>query len=1451
MKPSQRLHAFNLRLTVHLSPRRRAGALAVLLSLIAARATAAASGEPLAWGKYTHMLPSGQFETNNLVTPAGLVNVVELASGLQHAALLTTDGRVRVVGEWAWGQTNVPASLANVLQVSAGDYHTLARTLSGTVRAWGANYNGQCQVPASVSNSVMVAAGGYHSLSLSASGTLIGWGDNRYGQATVPAGLSNVAALAAGAFHSLALKTNGRVVAWGSNVAGQTNVPANLSNVVAIAARDHFSLALRSDGTLVGWGTNAGGQLNVPAGLAGITRIAAGEKHVVALRAPGELAAWGANSSGQTQVPTAATGCTAVAAGALHSVAVIGGAPPNFLLLPQPLTLLPGNAGALAGVALGTPPLTYQWRLAGTNLPGSTRPQLTLTNAGARHTGTYTLVVSNDWGVATAAADVLVAGNPPVIVYAPTDMSGVIGSAVHMEVEAIGTPPLTYQWSFSGHDLSGTTSSRLSFASLTFEDAGNYGVRVINDYGVATNDPVTLTVTLAGIPPSFTLSPTNTSTIIASPVTLAARAAGSAPLAWQWYHNGNAKPGATRASYSIAQTLASDAGQYFVTITNSYGAQTSAVAVLSAIGLPPAVSAQPLAVTTTVGATATLSVGATGTAPLLYQWQRAGTILSGATTSTLTLANAQTNQSGSYRARVNNNYGAVTSEVAAVLIEQPNPPVITVQPANSTNLVGECVTLTVAATGELPIGYQWKFNGAPISGATGSSFTLCPAATNHSGGYQVAVSNRWATVQSRIALLTVTYPPTPPAITAGPVSRTNLLGANCILSVTASGTGPLSYQWKKDGTPLADSTHILGSRSSLLTIAGFGPADTGTYMVTVTNVAGAASIAPVVQTLAPTNGNQAVFLGVDTNTSGNWKGIYGSSGYVVIGNLTNLPAGVSLAPAGATNALWAETAVVQALSKATSTDVNDRIAANWNNPTNLFFDLITDGTYDLAIYSLDWNSLGASQRVDILPSATGTPISTAVVSDFNMGKYLRFRVAGAVRVNVTSLKPIHTMISGIFFDAVGAPAITQQPVARTNVAGTTATFTVGAAGSPPLSYQWRFNGAPLADATASSLTLANVSANDAGDYTVVVSNGSGTVTSDVAILTVLRPPSIVRQPVGATVLRGAPAGVEVETTGTLPMTFVWFKDGIEVSGAMGPRLDIQSAHSEDTGDYSVVISNAYGSVTSGAAHLTVVIRAGILVQPQDQRVEAGQSIRLAAEVEGTGPLQRTWMLRGEPIRDAYSDTLIIAESTLLHAGDYCLIVSNAYGMATSRLALVEVSLPPNVPPIANDDFLLRPVVGARMMTAAELLANDRDPDGGVLWVAGVSAVTQRGGTARLDGTTITYTPSDASHLWDRFAYTIEDDRGGTAFASVLLQLDDRSNGSTASLVGIVPSATGQELRLTFIGMPNMIYQIEAAASPAGPWSVVATRTASAEGEFTFVDTGGGTQPSRFYRTAKP
>jgi hypothetical protein len=189
--------------------------------------------------------------------------------------------------------------------------------------------------------------------------------------------------------------------------------------------------------------------------------------------------------------------------------------------------------------------------------------------------------------------------------------------------------------------------------------------------------------------------------------------------------------------------------------------------------------------------------------------------------------------------------------------------------------------------------------------------------------------------------------------------------------------------------------------------------------------------------------------------------------------------------------------------------------------------------------------------------------------------------------NAIGTGPEATLVLTIVGGAA-APVITSQPSSQTVDEGASVTFTVTATGAT--SYQWRKDGAPLTGKTASTLTLANVTTANAGSYTVVVSNSSQSVTSSAAQLvvngTTPSAPTIVAQPVSSTVGVGSTTTFTVNAAGS-GLSYQWRRNGIAIAGATTSSIQVSNASSSSAGDYSVVISNAYGSTTSTSAVLSV------------------------------------------------------------------------------------------------------------------------------------------------------------------------------------------------------------------------------------------------------------------------
>jgi hypothetical protein len=171
--------------------------------------------------------------------------------------------------------------------------------------------------------------------------------------------------------------------------------------------------------------------------------------------------------------------------------------------------------------------------------------------------------------------------NPPAIDSQPLDRTVPAGSNVLFSVGASGASPLSYQWYFNTNTLiAGAVGSAFTVSNAQLTNAGTYSLVITNNFGSVTSSAAKLIVT--NVAPSITTQPQNQAVAIDGSTTFAVAASGTAPLGYQWYFNTNTLiGGAVTNSLTIANAQLSDAGTYFVVVTNSSGSITSSVAVLS------------------------------------------------------------------------------------------------------------------------------------------------------------------------------------------------------------------------------------------------------------------------------------------------------------------------------------------------------------------------------------------------------------------------------------------------------------------------------------------------------------------------------------------------------------------------------------------------------------------------------------------------------------------------------------------------------------------------------------------------------------------------------------------------------------------------------------------------------------------------------------------------------
>lgn len=305
------------------------------------------------------------------------------------------------------------------------------------------------------------------------------------------------------------------------------------------------------------------------------------------------------------------------------------------------------------------------------------------------------------------------------------------------------------------------------------------------------------------------------------------------------------------------------------------------------------------------------------------------------------------------------------------------------------------------------------------------------------------------------------------------------------------------------------------------------------------------------------------------------------------------------------------------------------------------------------------------------------------------------------------IQPIEGPYDDVIFTITGTPPIIRaQPTSQTNDFGATATFNVLAIGSVPLSYQWRKDNTNLVDgdrisgAHTAGLTISNVYGGDSGGYTVVVSNSYGSITSEVAVLTVTDPLAT-DLPMEITFNAGQLLELSVDARGTAPLHYQWRKDdtdltdGGRVTGATNHTLRIINCFGGDSGTYSVVVSNRFNCITNSIAAVTVFDPV-ILANPTNQNKSIGQTATFSVVAVGTPPLAYSWFKDNAQIIGATNATLVITNLQLAHAGGYVAVVSNTFGAATSAVASLVVNMAqpdPGFDPGANGpvhSFALQP-----------------------------------------------------------------------------------------------------------------------------------------------------------------
>jgi len=884
---------------------------------------------------------------------------------------------------------------------------------------------------------------------------LRGWGNNSNQQLTFPAGIDDLTTIALGWVHTLGLRRDGTIIAWGYNGQGQNDVPEELADVGAISAGASFSLALKSDGTIAAWGDYW--EYEIPETLNKVAAISAGFDHSLALRTNGTVVALGGNSGGQSRVPVGLNHVAAVSAGyeismVLHddgTVVTWGSSSNGSIAVP----------GGLAGV--------------------------TAISAGGGHClalkadGTVVAWGRNDYGQATVPVGL-------------TDVVAISSGTSHSL--ALKRDGSVVAW---GYDYSGTSTVPPNLGFAVAVSAGSVNSVALRD---ASGDTV----------PTITVDPAGQSLIEGQMLALSITATGVGPLSYQWRRNGANIAGATASTFTREASPA-DAGTYDVLVSNLIGSVTSSGATVTVAAVPVITSQPSTRQVRLPGQRIDLSVTATGTGSLAYQWYRNGRPINGATTASYSDANGTFGDSGYYFVLITDSVGTRRSPAYFV----------TVAPATS-EIIGWGINF--AGTDYAPMGLT---DAVSITGGTGYAVALRQTGTVVAWGSNFGnvldvpdgLNDVVAISAGDAHVLALKSDGTIVSWGSGTDGKTTVpAGLNRVVSIAAGGTHSLAL--KSDGTVVAwgsnssGQTTVPSGLSNVVAISAghyhsLALKSDGTVVAWGYNLFGQSTVpaglsgAAVIDagyshSLAAKSDGTVVAWGSNSlherDLPAGLNDVVGLSSVLALksdgtvvgwsdmgnGQIANVPASLANVYAVA----------LGATALALRDSSNDTVPVFTLHPTSQTVAAGETATFTATANSASTTSYQWRKGGNNIPGATSSTLTVTNAQSSNAGTYelVATNSLGTTTSNAATLTVVTTSHT-VFSRYVALP-------------GDTVNLSVFVSGDSGATYQWTHNGLPIPGANTTSLALANVTSSSNGYYVLQILLSDATVRSKPFFVTV-------------------------------------------------------------------------------------------------------------------------------------------------------------------------------------------------------------------------------------------------------------------------------------------------------------------------------------------------------------
>ena len=662
----------------------------------------------------------------------------------------------------------------------------------------------------------------------------------------------------------------------------------------------------------------------------------------------------------------------------------------------------------------------------------------------------------------------------------------------------------------------------------------------------------------------------------------------------------------------------------------------------------------------TNGASVQFTVTATGTDPLAYQWYFDGIgALSNQTNSVLNVTNIGQAQLGNYQVVITNLYGSITSSPANLRVVVPAT--ILTGPTDQLATNGQTVTFSVLALGDPPIFYQWYFNVTnAIPNATNSALVIQNVGPAQTGTYDVVVTNAFGSVTSGPARLRLFVPP--------------------VIVCSSNATVELGAPWVFTAPSFADTNLVL------------------TILDTTTNALCGASYSATRQWLiSATNGYQVTCSQtvqvLDTtppvvNCPPDKTNVFGSNWTFDVPTVKDAGSSEALVYDNFTNSLNQnfDPGLAEAGNQVTLAG-NERFPSRFSveywatNGTKA--GLAGSVTIQVRFYNNDGPALPTGEATpgtvlfESRPIAIGTTKKAALVlQDFQANALTPLQ--GPLPSNFTWTVQFADLGNN---DSAGV-RLYGPPV----VGQVTTNWTLGSNGWT-LQSGPGFGGQLAAQSASANLTVLTTVTNAVcgngftTTRTWLALDGCSNATTCSQTVTIVdrSPPLVVQQPQDLTAPAGQDAMLSVTVSNCPPISYQWYFNATNrLAQATSNILVLKHVVLAQSGSYQAVITNAFGSVTSTPALLTVVPVPTISSGPTNQVVTNGNSVQWNVVATGSGPLSYQWFFGTLALPGQTNTSLVLSNVSVVQAGNYTVVVTDRNGSTISAPAQLQVLVLPTL-----------------------------------------------------------------------------------------------------------------------------------------------------------------------------